>query len=274
MDPTDTPLISPWRRRLHEIIFEADTPGGRAFDVALLVVILLSVLVVMLESVPDLRGDYDLALRVGEWTFTVLFTVEYVLRLVCLGRPRRYAMSFFGVVDLLAILPTYLSLVAPGMQSFMVVRALRLLRIFRVLKMGQFLDAGQVLREALWASRHKIAVFMGTVVTIVLIVGALMHIIEGPENGFDSIPRGCYWAIVTLTTVGFGDITPQTVLGQILASFVMILGYGVIAVPTGIVTAAIVRGDDRALSTQSCPACLSEGHDADAKYCKRCGTAL
>ena len=163
---------------------------------------------------------------------------------------------------------------AAGMQSFMVVRALRLLRIFRVLKMGRFLDAEHVLREALWVSRHKIAVFIGTVVTIVLIVGALMHIIEGPASGFDSIPRGCYWAIVTLTTVGFGDITPQTVLGQILACFVMILGYGVIAVPTGIVTAAIVRGDDRALSTQSCPACLSEGHDADAKYCKRCGTAL
>ncbi len=274
MDPQDTTTISPWRRRLHEVIFEADSPSGRTFDVALLVVIVLSVLVVMLESVPDLQVEYESALRVGEWTFTLLFTVEYVLRLICVGRPRRYALSFFGVVDLLAILPSYLSLISPGMQSFMVVRALRLLRIFRVLKMGRFLHAGQTLREALWMSRHKIAVFIGTVITIVLVVGALMHIIEGPENGFHSIPRGCYWAIVTLTTVGFGDITPQTVLGQVLASFVMILGYGVIAVPTGIVTAAVIRVDDRALSTQSCPACLSEGHDPDAKYCKHCGTKL
>ena len=267
----DQPLPPAWRVRLHEIIFEADTAAGRAFDVLLLWCIVLSVLAVMLGSVAAVNERYAWFLRAAEWAFTILFTVEYVMRLVCVGRPLRYASSFFGVVDLLAIVPTYLSLLLPGAQTLLVIRALRLLRVFRVLKLVRFVEEARVLGQALRASRHKITVFLGTVATLVLIVGTLMYLIEGEANGFDSIPRSIYWAIVTLTTVGYGDIAPTTVLGQMLASVVMILGYSIIAVPTGIVTVELSKATRGQVSTQACPQCSAEGHDADAKHCKYCG---
>jgi voltage-gated potassium channel len=267
-------IPSSWRGRLHEIIFEADTAEGKAFDVVLLCAILLSVTAVLLESVPGIRARHEFALRAVEWFFTILFTIEYVLRFISVGRPIRYALSFYGIVDLLAIVPTYLSLLIPGTQSLIVIRALRLLRIFRVFKLVRYLNAGKLLSQALWGSRHKIVVFLGTVLTLVLIIGAMMYLIEGAENGFDSIPRSVYWAIVTLTTVGYGNIAPQTALGQTLASFVMILGYSIIAVPTGIVTVAIARATEQKITTQACPQCSAEGHDADAKFCKYCGAKL
>jgi voltage-gated potassium channel len=263
-----------WRHRLHEIIFEADTPLGKLFDVVLLLAILLSVAAVSLESVASIRERYGFELLVGEWLFTVLFTIEYVLRLVCVERPGRYARSFFGIVDLAAVLPTYVSLVIPGTQSLIVIRALRLLRVFRVLKLVHFVLEAQQLRRALRASSRKIVVFIGAVLTIVLISGASMYIVEGPERGFTSIPRSMYWAIVTMTTVGYGDIAPQTVAGQILASILMICGYGIIAVPTGIVSAELVQRRPTPDSTQACRSCASEGHDADAAFCKHCGARL
>jgi len=265
--------VTDLRSRLHEIIFEADTPAGKAFDVALMVAIVLSVVAVMLESVADISNRYGAILRAFEWGFTILFTVEYGLRLYSVGRPLRYARSFFGLVDLLAIVPTYLSLVFVGAQSLLVIRALRLLRAFRVLKLGQFLVEAHALSTALRSSVRKIVIFMGTVLTLVLIVGALMYLIEGPENGFTSIPQSVYWAIVTMTTVGYGDIAPQTVAGKILASMVMIMGYGIIAVPTGIVTVEMVSAG-RKVSTQACRSCAAEGHDPDAKFCKFCGVKL
>ena len=276
-DKTGSPphALSPnWRAQLHEIIFEADTRIGRLFDVVLLWCILLSVLAVLLESVHQIRDQYGLGLRIAEWAFTILFTVEYVLRLTCVGRPVRYAFSFFGLVDLLAIVPTYLSVLLPGAQSLLVIRALRLLRVFRILKLVQFVQEARILAQALRASRHKIVVFLGTVLTLVLILGTLMYLIEGEANGFDSIPRGIYWAIVTLTTVGYGDIAPSTVLGQMLASIAMILGYAIIAVPTGIVTVELSRASNKQISTQACPQCSAEGHDPDAKHCKYCGAKL
>jgi voltage-gated potassium channel len=266
--------VGPWRRRLHEIIFEAETPAGRGFDVALLVAIVLSVLAVVLESVRAIREAYGSWLLAVEWSLTVLFTIEYALRLASVERPLRYARSFFGIVDLLAVLPTYLSLLLPGAQALLVVRALRLLRVFRILKLAHFLGEAQVLRSALRASLRKISVFLFTVLVMVLIVGSLMYLIEGEKSGFSSIPLSIYWAIVTLTTVGYGDIAPQTVLGQILASVVMIVGYGIIAVPTGIVTVELSRAWPPKVSTQSCPRCSAEGHDPDASYCKFCGSAL
>lgn len=262
------------RARLHEIIFEADTPAGKAFDVALLVFILASVVAVMLESVASVRDEHGTALRAFEWVITVLFTLEYGLRLYCVGRPLAYAFSFYGIVDLLAILPTYLSVVFTGAQSLLVIRALRLLRAFRVLKLVHFVGEATELRVALRASARKIIVFLGAVVTIVLIVGAIMYLIEGEESGFTSIPQGMYWAVVTMTTVGYGDIAPQTVPGKLLASLIMILGYGIIAVPTGIVSVEMTAARGKAVSTQACPRCASEGHDPGAKFCKNCGSAL
>ncbi len=265
--------LAPWRSNLHEIIFEADTPAGKAFDIALLVSIVASVIFVMLESVTEIRQNHGELLRAGEWIFTILFSVEYALRLVSVGRPIRYAISFYGIVDLLAILPTYLSLLIAGTQSLLVIRALRLLRVFRVLKLAHFVGEASHLRQALAASRRKIIVFLGTVLTMVLIIGSVMYLIEGEANGFTSIPQGIYWAIVTMTTVGYGDIAPGTVLGKVLASIVMIIGYGIIAVPTGIVTAEMTVGFRR-VSTQSCPQCSSEGHSPDAEYCRICGAKL
>ena len=262
-----------WRHRLHEVIFEADTPTGKVFDVVLLLAIVASVIAVMLESVAEIRAEYGRALRRIEWTFTILFTVEYALRIVSVRRPTTYIFSFFGVVDLLSILPTYIAAVGGG-QSLIVIRALRLLRVFRVLKLGHFVGEAAVLRAALWSSRRKILVFLGAVLTVVLNIGALMYLIEGEESGFTSIPTSIYWAIVTLTTVGYGDITPETVPGKCLASFVMICGFAIIAVPTGIVASEISIASQKSVSTQSCRDCGSEGHELDASYCRHCGEPL
>lgn len=272
-----SPDASPRRRRTYEVIFEHDTRAGRTFDVVLILAILASVVAIMLESVASIRAGQGHLLRTLEWVFTVAFTVEYVLRLWCVSRSLRYARSFLGVVDLLAILPTWLSLVVPGGQVLTVVRILRVLRVFRILKLAQYVGEARVLAMALRASRFKITVFVFTVLTIVVIVGSLMYLVEGPASGFTSIPAGVYWAVVTLTTVGFGDITPKTPLGQALATVVMIMGYGIIAVPTGIVTAEIAyatRGGGQARPSRRCAACGREGHDEDARHCKWCGGPL
>jgi voltage-gated potassium channel len=261
------------RARVAEIVFGHDTWAGKAFDVALILAIIGSVSVVMLETVESVREAYLPALRVAEWGFTILFTLEYAVRLWCSPSPLRYARSFFGVVDLVSILPTYLSLFAYGAQALLTVRALRLIRIFRVLKLGQYTSEASQLSRALSRSRQKITVFLAVVLTLVLVLGSLMYLVEGPENGFTSIPRAVYWAIVTLTTVGYGDITPHTVGGQLLASLVMILGYGIIAVPTGIVTVELGRSAVPARA-RDCGRCALPGHDADARYCKRCGEPL
>jgi voltage-gated potassium channel len=264
---------SRWRARLHEVIFESDTRAGRAFDVALLVTIVASVVAVMLESVAEIRARHGALLRVVEWTFTVVFTIEYVLRLVAVDRPWRYAVSFFGLVDFLAVAPTYLALILPEAQSLIVIRSIRLLRIFRIFKLAHFLGEAQQLSQALRASRRKITVFLGAIVTIVVITGAVMYIVEGEEHGFTSIPTSMYWAVVTLTTVGYGDIAPGTPLGRLLAAVLMILGYAIIAVPTGIVSVELAK-TSRDVSRQACPACGAEGHDADATHCKYCGVHL
>ena len=264
-----------WRGKLHEIIYEADTPKGKIFDVALIIAIALSVGAVMLESVAPVARRIGTFLFVFEWFLTVLFTVEYVLRLVAVKRPLRYVTSFFGIVDLLAIAPSYLSLVFPGTRILLVIRILRVLRVFRVLKLVRHIKAARMLLQALKASRVKISVFLYTVLTCVVILGSLMYVIEGPEHGFTSIPVGIYWAIVTLTTVGFGDITPQTAVGQTLSAVVMIMGYGMIAVPTGIVSVEMAnQAQQEPISTQACPSCSKEGHDSDARHCKYCGHEL
>jgi voltage-gated potassium channel len=270
MNASPTPI----RDRIHEIIFEADTPAGKTFDIVLMVLIILSVVAVMLESTPSVAERYGEWLRTFEWLITGLFTAEYVLRLSCVGKPMRYARSFFGIVDLLAILPSYLSLIIPGAQSLLVIRALRLLRVFRVLKLVQFVGEARELRAALKASARKIIVFLGAVLTIVVIVGAMMYLIEGEANGFTSIPTSIYWAIVTMTTVGYGDIAPQTTLGKILASAIMILGYGIIAVPTGIVSVELAGVARKKITTRACPDCGVGGHDHDAVHCKYCGGKL
>ena len=263
------------RFRLHEIIFESDTRAGKGFDVTLLLLILVSVLTVMVESVSSFREAYGVMLRRLEWGVTILFTVEYLLRLYSVHSPRHYATSFFGAVDLLAIIPTYLSLFVTGTQSLQIIRALRLLRVFRVLKLAQYIGGARVLRSAIHAGRHKIAVFLVTVLNVAGITGALMYIIEGEESGFTNIPVSVYWAIVTMTTVGYGDIHPVTPLGQFVAAILMVMGYGIIAVPTGIVSAEIARADTRPkISTQACLVCSEEGHDPDAVHCKYCGARL
>lgn len=269
-----TNSLRPWQRKLHEVIFEADTPGGKVFDVILLVAIALSVLAVCLESVEEINIEYGSALLAAEWAFTIAFTIEYLLRMVCVARPLRYSISFFGIVDLLAILPTYLSIFFVGTQSLLVIRALRLLRIFRVFKLAQFLGEAELLETAIRASARKMIVFMGAVLTLMLILGSCMYLIENKAGGFTSIPQSIYWAIVTMTTVGYGDIAPTTVAGKFLASVVMIVGYAIIAVPTGIVTVELGRAHHKAVSTQSCPSCSAEGHDTDAKFCKYCGVEL
>ena len=266
---------SNWRGTLYTIIFEADTPGGKAFDVVLLWSILLSVIVVMVDSIAEVRSQYGELLWALEWFFTILFTIEYIFRLVCVNKAMRYAFSFYGVIDFLAIIPTYLSLVFVGYQYLLVIRILRLLRVFRIFKLSHLTSQASVLKEALKASRHKIIVFLTTVMSLVVIIGSLMYVIEGPEYGFKNIPTSIYWAIVTLTTVGYGDISPQTPLGQFLASIVMIIGYAIIAVPTGIVTVELAEATRKKnTTTQVCPNCLAEGHDKDAKYCKYCGAKL
>jgi len=274
--PPLTPQIAAWRERLRVIIFEADTPTGKAFDVALLAAILASVAALMLDSVASIRAEYGRVLDIAEWTFTLLFTLEYVLRLACVPVPWHYARSFFGIVDILAILPTYLSLLIPGAEHLLVIRALRLLRVFRVFKLGRFLGEANVLRTAIAGSRHKITVFLGTIMILVTILGTGMYLVEGEEHGFSNIPTSVYWAVVTVTTVGYGDLAPQTVAGKALATIAMILGYSIIAVPTGIVTAQLVESSkkSREITTRCCPRCLEEGHDFDAKFCKACGSSL
>jgi len=264
-----------WRDRLHEIIFEADTPAGKAFDIGLLAAILLSVLAVMLDSIESVNAVWGAALYKVEWGFTIIFTVEYFLRLICVGRPSRYAMSFFGVIDFIAIVPTYLSLLLPGSQYLLVIRVLRVLRVFRVLKVVQYVGEARMLMRALSASRRKITIFLVTILTLVTILGSVMYLIEGPENGFTSIPKSVYWAIVTLTTVGYGDISPRTPAGMFLASMIMIMGYGIIAVPTGIVTAEIsfAMAGGR-VNTRVCRECSDDTHDSCAVFCKKCGARL
>lgn len=270
-----TPSNKSFRQRLYDIIFEADTPAGKAFDVSLLILILLSILVVMLESITSFRVTYGTLFKQLEWMFTILFTIEYVLRLYCTKNTRAYATSFFGVVDVLAILPTYLSLFAIGYQQLIVIRALRLIRIFRIFKLGHFLNEGTTISNALRASWAKIVVFLAFVLLLVLIIGSVMYVVEGTVNpGFSDIPSSMYWAIVTLTTVGYGDITPITPFGQFLSAAVMMLGYAIIAVPTGIVSAEMVSQRNKIYTTQVCPHCHREGHDVDATYCKYCSGDL
>ncbi len=274
ISPTEDLPLAPWRRHLHEIIFEADTPAGKAFDVAVFVLIGISLLAVILESVPSIRSSHGDLLRALEWVITILFSIEYILRLMSVRIPLAYASTFFGIIDLLAVLPTYASLFFTGAQSLVVIRVLRLLRIFRVLKLGRYVGESEMLWQALASSRRKISVFMFTVLTIVVIVGTSMYVIEGEENGFVSIPTAMYWAVVTMTTVGYGDVTPQTPLGRALAAVLMIIGYGIIAVPTGIVSAEFVEAARKPISTQACPSCSKEGHAVDAVFCKYCGVKL
>ncbi len=266
--------LAPWQESLRRVIYEADTPAGKLFDVSLLVMIVASVIAVMLETVKPIEARYGPFLRGSEWVVTGIFTLEYALRLACVERPLHYARSFFGIVDLLSILPTYLSLILPGAQSLLVIRALRLLRIFRVLKLVRFLTEANILIRALRSSVPKVIVFTGTVLVVAVISGAAMYLVEGEASGFDSIPRAMYWAIVTMTTVGYGDIAPVTVLGQFLAAGLMILGYGIIAVPTGIVSAELVYAARAPITTRACPVCVSEGHDLAARFCRDCGAEL
>ncbi len=267
--------LSGWRLKWYEIVFESDTRAGKLFDIALLICILLSVLVVMLESVRTIHEQWGAFLIGAEWFFTLIFSLEYIIRLFIVLEKRKYALSFFGIIDLLSILPTYLALFVPGAQSLLVIRSFRLIRIFRILKLVRFVGEGQNLMYALRASRYKIIVFLLTICTSVIVAGTLMFIIEGPEHEFTSIPRSIYWAIVTMTTVGYGDIAPQTPLGQTIASVIMILGYGIIAVPTGIVSAEMMQlKQSQKITSQVCPHCLKEGHDPDAVYCKYCSGKL
>jgi voltage-gated potassium channel len=263
-----------WRARVFEVIFGHETKAGKTFDVLLIVAILASVGVVMLDSVASAAASHHLAYLRAEWVFTLLFTVEYVLRILSVKRPLGYALSFFGVIDLLAVLPTYLSLLMPGGQYLIVIRILRVLRVFRVLKLARYVGEARTLGLALRASRYKIIVFLFTVLTIVVVVGSLMFLIEGPESGFTSIPRGVYWAIVTLTTVGYGDIAPGTPLGQAVAALVMIMGYGIIAVPTGIVTVELAHQAQKTPSLLRCGKCGQDDHENDASFCKSCGSTL
>ncbi len=263
------------RGQLNELVFGVETRRGRNFDIFVITVIALSVLAVMLESVADIRLSYGRALFVAEWFFTVIFTIEYLVRLYSAQSALRYAGSFYGLVDLLGTIPTYVSLILPGAQFLLVIRMLRMLRVFRVLRLAQFLTEADVLVRALHASRRKITLFITSVLILVVILGSMMYLIEGSANGFTSIPRSVYWAIVTLTTVGYGDISPQTNIGQALAAVVMIMGYGIIAVPTGIVTAELTRSAEyRHHAKMACSKCGIEGHDLDAVFCKKCGSRL
>jgi len=264
----------PVQKKLYQIIFESDTRAGWLFDVALIFAIILSVILVCLESVKWISADFFQILHFAEWTITVLFTLEYILRLICVAQKKYYAFSFFGIVDLLSLLPTYLNYFFVGTHYLVVVRVLRLLRIFRILKLTRYVGEANVLLNALKASLPKITVFLFTVSISVIVVGSLMHLIEGPENGFDNIPRSIYWAIVTITTVGFGDITPQTPLGQVCASVLMILGYGIIAVPTGIVTVELTAARFGTKNATTCDACGHGNHQPDALFCRVCGKGM
>jgi len=261
------------RTRIHDIIFEADTRAGKAFDIALLFAIILSIAVVMLESVKSLDLRYGREFTIIEWGFTILFTIEYFLRIYSIKTPYKYIFSFYGIIDLLSIIPTYVSLFIGGAESLLVIRSLRLLRVFRVLKLSRYVGASNHLFESLYASRRKILVFLFAVLAITIVMGTLMYMVEGGKNGFNSIPKSIYWAIVTLTTVGYGDISPQTWAGQLLASIIMILGYGIIAVPTGIVTSEMAKPKEP-LKLHSCNKCGHDNHEKEAQYCSKCGNQL
>jgi len=275
----NTTSFSPWRDRLHEIIFEADDRAGKLFDTVLIIAILLSVIVIILDSVRSIREGYH-GLFVGlEWFFTILFSIEYVLRLISVKKPWRYAFSFYGIVDLLSILPSYVGLFVPGAQNLMVIRMLRLLRIFRIFKLVRFLGEADALRQAFYSSRHKIAVFMTTILIIITIMAAIMHVIEtrAGNDDFSSMPAAMYWAVVTMTTVGYGDITPITVMGKFLSAVMMLIGYSMIIVPAGILSGEIAAEAQRHAkrsTTQHCPSCSRDGHEYDAIYCKFCGERL
>lgn len=273
-----------WKYKLHEIIYEADTPAGKLFDIILLVFILASILLVMLESVSWIDAKYHYWLNLGEWIVTILFTIEYIARIITVKKPLKYIFSFYGIVDLLSTIPKYLSLIFMGTHALVALRALRLLRIFRILKLARYLGASNQLTSAIKASRAKISVFLFAVIIAAIIFGTLMYLIEGEENGFTNIPKSVYWCIVTLTTVGFGDIAPQTPLGQLIAAIIMVMGYGIIAVPTGIVSAEYTKSSNESekkkesenvkLNTQSCQNCLAKNHKDNAEYCYNCGHNL
>jgi voltage-gated potassium channel len=272
----DSSSKNDWKNRLYIIIFHADTPAGKAFDVTLIISIFLSILVVMVESVEAYGTEYKYVLFILEWFFTIIFTVEYFLRIISAKSPGKYAVSFFGIVDIASILPTYISLLIPGAQVLMVVRVFRLLRLFRVFKMIRYVRESRILLNAITASKPKITVFILTILSICVIFGSVMYIIEGPENGFVNIPVSMYWVIVTITTVGYGDISPQTPAGQIIASSLMILAYGILAVPTGIISYEIARStiSEDKKTEKVCPNCNTKGHAPDASFCKNCGTSL
>jgi voltage-gated potassium channel len=267
-----------WRLRLYNVIFEADTTAGRRFDILLVVAILASILVVVLDSVPSISAEYNALVDVLEWGFTLLFTLEYIARLASVRHPLRYATSFYGIIDLLSVLPTYFSLLVAGSAMLLDIRILRLLRVFRIFKLTLYVQEFTRLSEALLASRRKIMVFLSVVLMAILILGTVMYVVEGPQHGFTSIPAAMYWATVTMTTVGYGDITPHTSLGKAIASFMMLLGWGILAVPTGIVTAEMTTQGlarrERERAGRRCPGCGSGGHEPDARFCKDCGAAL
>lgn len=272
-----------WRAKLHEIIYEADTPSGKIFDVVLLITIIASILLVMLESVNSIDAKFHDFLNISEWVITILFTIEYIARVVTVKKPLHYIFSFYGIIDLLSTIPKYISLIFGGIHALAALRALRLLRIFRILKLARYLGASNNLVRALKASRAKISVFLFVVIIVAIILGTIMYLVEGEENGFSNIPKSVYWCIVTLTTVGFGDIAPQTPLGQFIASLVMILGYGIIAVPTGIVSAEYSASNNPKqepeklnvhLNTKACPTCAVEKHKDNAKFCYNCGNEI
>jgi len=269
------PSSASWRSRLHNTIYESNTAAGKAFDVALLCLIVSSIVVVMLDSIKSYHDRYGHIFYIMEWVFTGLFTLEYMLRLISINRPIRYVVSFFGLIDLLAIIPSYLSIFFVGAQSLLVLRALRLLRVFRIFKLTHFLTEIEFLKTAVATSIKKIVIFMLVVLTLVIILGSVMYLVEGGENGFTSIPDSIYWAIVTITTVGYGDISPVTPTGKFIASLMMFIGYGIIAVPTGIITTEMANAARlRKHGHETCPGCGKEGHDKDAAYCKFCGTRL
>ncbi|GAB5495649.1 MAG: ion transporter [Phycisphaerales bacterium] len=276
-DESPPPNVAPWRDKLHEIIFEADTPAGKAFDIGLIIVILLSVAVVVISTMPEAdTAPYDTILLTLEWIFTAVFTAEYILRLIIVRRPVRYATSFFGIIDLLSILPVFIGLIIPGGDKLLVVRTLRLLRIFRVFKLTRYLSEAFALKHAIKTSRHKIAVFITTVLIVVLIASAIMHVVESNAGNepFNSMPEAMYWAIITMTTVGYGDITPITPWGKITTTVLVLVGYSLIIVPTGILTAEMTGVGKPHVNTRSCSSCMLEGHMHDAQYCRRCGAQL
>lgn len=270
----ETQAKKSWKHRIHEIIYEADTRAGKIFDVVLLIAILASIVLVMLESVESFDKKYHTFLNISEWVITILFSIEYFLRIITVKKPLKYIFSFYGIIDLLSTIPKYLSFILVGSHHFAALRALRLLRVFRILKLARYIGASNRLLVALRASRAKIAVFLFFIVIICIILGTVMYMIEGEENGFTSIPRSVYWAIVTLTTVGYGDIAPHTPIGQFIASIVMILGYAIIAIPTGIVSSEIIKSEAIDTNTQSCPNCLKDNHTDKAEFCYHCGTNL